>query len=64
MEVYWIRPMGIETLLNILCWTPLAKPIRAIRLIKINRVARENYDLKKIDRLINQIMMQHGDLLS
>jgi hypothetical protein len=56
--------MGIETLLNILCWTPLAKPIRAIRLIKINRVAREKYDLKKIDRLINQIMMQHGDLLS
>ena len=64
MEVCCIEPMGIQTVLNILCWTPLAKPIRAIRLIKINRVARENYDRKKIDRLINKIMLQHGDLLS
>lgn len=55
--------MGIETVLNILCWTPLAKPIRAIRLIKINRIARENYVRKKIDRLLNKIITQHGDLL-
>ena len=55
--------MGIETVLNILCWTPLAKPIRAIRLIKINRIARENYVRKKIDRLLNKIVTQHGDLL-
>ena len=56
--------MVIETVLNLLCWTPLAKPIRAIRLTRINRIARENYDRKKIDRLINKIMLQHGDLLS
>ncbi|MEC7177996.1 MAG: hypothetical protein VXW28_01735 [Candidatus Thermoplasmatota archaeon] len=56
--------MGSERILNALCWTPLAVPIRAIRTQKINRVARENYDKRKIDNLIEQIVINHQDLLS
>jgi len=55
--------MGPENILNALCWTPLATPIRAIRRQKINRIARENYDKRKIDDLIDQIVVSHGDLL-
>ena len=56
--------MGPENILNVLCWTPLATPIRAIRKQKINRIARENYDKRKIDNLIEQIVVNHGDFLS
>tara|TARA_B100000614_G_scaffold40905_1_gene33712 strand:- start:781 stop:951 length:171 start_codon:yes stop_codon:yes gene_type:complete len=56
--------MTTNKLLDVLCWTPLAKPIRAMRIHRINRVARENYDKRKIDKLINQIVINHGDLLS
>ncbi len=56
--------MGTDGLLNALCWTPLAGPIRAIRKQKINRISRENYDKRKIDSIINQIVSNHGDLLS
>ncbi|MDP7373232.1 MAG: hypothetical protein QF588_05050 [Candidatus Poseidoniaceae archaeon] len=56
--------MGTDTLLNLLCWTPLAKPIRAIRQQKINRIARENYDKRKINSLIDSIVVNYGDLLS
>jgi len=56
--------MGPESILNALCWTPLAAPIRAIRKQRINRIARENYDKRKIDNLIDQIVINHQDLLS
>ena len=56
--------MGTDTLLNMLCWTPLARPIRAIRQDRINRIARENYDKRKIDNLIEDIMSNHHDMLS
>ena len=56
--------MGTETIVNALCWTPLATPIRAFRKQKIKRIARENYDKRKIDNLIQQIVVNHGDLLS
>ncbi|MCH2648412.1 MAG: hypothetical protein MKZ57_01215 [Candidatus Poseidoniaceae archaeon] len=55
--------MGTDGLLNALCWTPLAGPIRAIRKQRINRISRENYDKRKIDSIINQIVSNHGDLL-
>ena len=58
-----IQSMGTETILNALCWTPLAKPIRAIRQHKINRIARENYDKRKINNIIDNIVINHGDLL-
>tara|TARA_B100001989_G_C24296489_1_gene343627 strand:+ start:331 stop:504 length:174 start_codon:yes stop_codon:yes gene_type:complete len=56
--------MGTDTLLNMLCWTPLARPIRAMRQDRINRIARENYDKRKIDNLIEDIMSNHHDMLS
>ncbi|MGB0827531.1 MAG: hypothetical protein ACPGTT_06605 [Candidatus Poseidoniaceae archaeon] len=59
-----IESMGPESILNALCWTPLAAPIRAIRTQRINRIARENYDKRKIDNLIDQIVINHHDLLS
>jgi len=56
--------MGTDGLLNLLCWTPLAKPIRALRQHKINRIAKENYDKRKIDSIIENIVTNYGDLLS
>ena len=55
--------MGTETILNALCWTPLAKPIRAIRQHRIDRIAREDYDKRKINNMIDNIVINHGDLL-
>ena len=56
--------MGPESILDALCWTPLATPIRAFRKQKINRIARENYDKRKIENLIDKIVVNHSDLLS
>ena len=56
--------MNTTKVLDMICWTPLAFFIRKYRVARINKIASERYDTKKIDNLINQIMANHRDLLS
>jgi len=56
--------MKINLMLDILCWTPLSKPIRMMRMKKIAKITTEDYDLRRIDSLINSIVSEHSDLLS
>jgi len=56
--------MKINLMLDILCWTPLSKPIRMMRMKKIAKNTTEDYDLRRIDSLINSIVSEHSDLLS
>ncbi len=56
--------MTINRILDALCWTPLARPIRSIRMHRINKISKEIHDRRKIDLLINSIVSKHGDLLS
>jgi hypothetical protein len=54
----------IQLVLDALCWTPIAKIIRYTRMKKINKTTSENYDIKKINELLNKILKVHGDMLS
>tara|TARA_B100000282_G_C31297988_1_gene294173 strand:- start:250 stop:420 length:171 start_codon:yes stop_codon:yes gene_type:complete len=56
--------MNTTKVLDMICWTPLAFFIRKYRVARINKIAKERYDTKKIDNIINQIMANHSDLLS
>jgi len=53
-----------NTVIDALCWTPLASIIRYSRKRKINKKTSENYDVRRIRELLNKIMTAHGDMLS
>ncbi|MEC7254365.1 MAG: hypothetical protein VXV89_05310 [Candidatus Thermoplasmatota archaeon] len=54
----------METLLDVLSWTPLAQLIRNYRLQRLNeRTARLRMS-KKIDSVFERILKRHSDLLS
>jgi len=54
----------IRLVLDALCWTPIAGIIRYSRMRTINKITAENYDIKKINELLNKILTVHGDMLS
>ncbi|MBL6891699.1 MAG: hypothetical protein ISR22_06600 [Candidatus Poseidoniaceae archaeon] len=53
-----------NTMIDALCWTPLASIIRYSRKRIINKTTSENYDVRRIRELLNKIMTAHGDMLS
>tara|TARA_X000000368_G_C22525079_1_gene490962 strand:+ start:45 stop:218 length:174 start_codon:yes stop_codon:yes gene_type:complete len=53
-----------NTVIDALCWTPLASIIRYSRKRIINKRTSENYDVRRIRELLNKIMTAHGDMLS
>ena len=48
---------------EVLCWTAFASIVRANRRLRQARQAAEFYDRQRIDRLLSEIVQQHGDLL-
>lgn len=53
-----------NTVIDALCWTPLASIIRLSRKRIINKRTSEDYDVRRIRELLNNIMTAHGDMLS
>lgn len=47
-----------------LCWTILAPLVRARRRRIERRVSQEFFDRQRIDRVLNEILLQHADLLA
>ena len=54
------RRLRIE---DALCWTILAPLVRARRRRIERRVSQEFFDRQRIDRVLNEILRQHADLL-
>ena len=48
---------------NALCWTVFAPLVRARRKKLERRTSRELHDKARIDRVLNEIVEQHADLL-
>ena len=46
-----------------LCWTILAPMVRARRRRLERRISQEVYDRQRIDRVLNEIVEHHADLL-
>ena len=46
-----------------LCWTVLAPLVRARRRRLERRISQEWFDRQRIDRVLNEIIRQHADLL-
>ena len=46
-----------------LCWTVLAPLVRARRRRMERRISQEWFDQQRIDRVLNEIVRQHADLL-
>ena len=46
-----------------LCWTILAPVVRARRRRLERRISQEAYDRQRIDRVLNEIVEHHADLL-
>ena len=46
-----------------LCWTVLAPIVRARRRRLERRISQEWFDRQRIDRVLNEIVRQHADLL-
>ena len=46
-----------------LCWTVLAPLVRARRQRTERRIGQEWFDRQRIDRVLNDIIRQHADLL-
>ena len=46
-----------------LCWTVFAPLVRARRKRIERRISRELHDKARIDRVLNEIVAQHADLL-
>ncbi|MEC8632974.1 MAG: hypothetical protein VXY10_06035 [Candidatus Thermoplasmatota archaeon] len=46
-----------------LCWTVLAPLVRARRRRMERRISQEWVDRQRIDRVLNEIVRQHADLL-
>ena len=55
---------SLETLLDILSWTPLVRFIRTYRLQQLNQRTSELRLLKKIDSVFETILNRHSDMLS
>ncbi|MBT7459570.1 MAG: hypothetical protein HN794_00825 [Euryarchaeota archaeon] len=53
-----------NTVMDALCWTPLASIVRYSRKRVINKKTPEDYDVRRIRELLNNIMIAHGDMLS
>lgn len=56
---HWLKMME-----NALCWTCLAPLVRARRTRSMHAFAAEYHDRQRIDRLLNELMARHSDLLS
>ena len=54
----------VETLLDVLSWTPLASFIRTYRIQQLNQRTIELRMSKKIDAVFEGILHRHSDLLS
>lgn len=50
--------------MDALCWTPIAPLIGAARRRRIQFKTRERSDVHRISKLLNTIMLAHGDMLS
>ena len=48
---------------EVLCWTVLAPIIRARRRRNERKITQELHDRQRIDRVLNDIVRQHADLL-
>ncbi|MEL0266212.1 MAG: hypothetical protein ACPIA6_02830 [Poseidonia sp.] len=46
-----------------LCWTVFAPLVRARRRRMERRISQEWFDRQRIDRVLNEIVRQHADLL-
>ena len=46
-----------------LCWTVLAPLVRARRRRMERRISQEWFDRQRIERVLNEIVRQHADLL-
>ncbi|MEL0182701.1 MAG: hypothetical protein VXA43_04840 [Candidatus Poseidoniales archaeon] len=46
-----------------LCWTVFAPLVRARRRRMERRISQEWFDRQRIDRVLNEIVHQHADLL-
>lgn len=57
-----MNPMKLR-LEDALCWTILAPLVRARRRRIERRVSQEFFDRQRIDRVLNEILRQHADLL-
>lgn len=57
-----MNPMRLR-LEDALCWTILAPLVRARRRRIERRVSQEFFDRQRIDRVLNEILRQHADLL-
>ena len=57
-----MNPMRFR-LEDALCWTILAPLVRARRRQIERRVSQEFFDRQRIDRVLNEILRQHADLL-
>ena len=55
---------SLETLLDILSWTPLVRFIRPYRLQQLNQRTSELRLSKKIDSVFETILNRHSDMLS
>ncbi|MEL0330766.1 MAG: hypothetical protein VW982_00955 [Candidatus Poseidoniales archaeon] len=51
------------TLESALCWTVFAPLVRARRGRMERRITQELHDKERIDRVLNDIVMHHADLL-
>ena len=58
-----MHPMRLR-LEDALCWTVLAPLVRARRRRIERRISQEFFDRQRIDRVLNEIVRQHADLLS
>ena len=55
---------SLETLLDILSWTPLARFIRTYRLQRLNQRTIELRLSEKIDSVFDTILYRHSDMFS
>jgi hypothetical protein len=55
----WQRTIG-----EAMCWTFLAPLVRARRTRSMHAFAVELHDRQRIDRLLNELVLRHSDLLS
>ncbi|MDP6234813.1 MAG: hypothetical protein QF364_03130 [Candidatus Poseidoniaceae archaeon] len=54
----------INRILDIMCWTAAAPMIHYLRKKQLHKETQEQRDIRRISRLLNTILLAHGDLLS
>ena len=62
LQRWTMNPMRLR-IEDALCWTILAPLVRARRRRIERRVSQEFFDRQRIDRVLNEILRQHADLL-